>query len=483
MFFSESFPSHSTSGESDALAAQTMGQPQFRSLLAALSFDHMHHDSSSNEVSHPSRATEERKVVKTKAPKLETVPESPPVAAFNSCDKQSKQPPSHRTKPYSLFKRIKRSFKHGAKFNQKQQYPPSDTASEEDTENYDIPVVRPVRHRRNLVGTMDQDGNVEVEFYDAQQYDDGIKPDENFQSSHESESSLMEHFLDPEAGSGDLTATTTIRGGGRGAPRPPPPPPAELPLRFLRAGKNDPVVGMQRYEASLAWRKEFAVDTALRRAYPYFKLTKQHYLHAIHFTGHKGEPVFYEKPAQTNLKALQASGMGVPQLLEHYVMVIEYLWQAVERDDLARSIYVLDLEGIKMSDFVGDVMEFVKQASSLCNHHYPERAGGVFVINVPRWFNMIWSVIKPLIDEATLEKIQIFRGTPKETAELLQSRIPIHHLPPEYGGTSVPLGQSPQEQRLTAWMEHLNENTRLYGHAHCNDQSCPYCSWEMARSY
>ena len=40
----------------------------------------------------------------------------------------------------------------------------------------------------------------------------------------------------------------------------PPPPPTELPDRFLRAGKMDPVEGLRRYQATLEWRREQRMD-------------------------------------------------------------------------------------------------------------------------------------------------------------------------------------------------------------------------------
>jgi len=276
-------------------------------------------------------------------------------------------------------------------------------------------------------------------------------------------------------------ATASLRGGAVGPQLSPPPPPEKLPLRFLRAGKGDPTLGLQRYEQTLAWRKEFRVDTILMRPpHPQFELIKEHYRHFIHLRGHRNEPCFYEIPAKTNLKALREAGVSVDDLLMHYVSVIEFLWQVVEPSDLSRSIYVLDLDGIRLGDFVGDVMDFVKRASKLCSLHYPERAGTVFVINVPRWFNIIWRVVKPLVDEVTLEKIRIFRGNRMQTAQLLQEKIPIEHLPPEYGGLSVPLGQSPEERKFLAWLKH-NHSGRCPRTP--ENLSREYCSWVPVRSY
>jgi hypothetical protein len=322
----------------------------------------------------------------------------------------------------------------------------------------------------SLVGTLDPDGNVEVVFYDALQFEDNARNE----------------LLSSTA------VATTLRGGGSayrsGSPfqdcsshssfTPPPPAPKELPLRFLRAGKGDPVEGRRRYDATLAWRRENHIDTILQRPNPAFSLIKRHYLHYMHLRGRNNELCFYEFPAKTNLKLLSHAGVTVDGLVWHYTQVIEFMWQVVDRNDFAKSVYVLDLDGIRFGDFVGDVMDFVKKASSLCSLHYPERAGYVFVINVPRWFNLIWTAVKPLVDEATMDKITIFRGTRQETCDLLQTRIPLYNLPPEYGGTSMPLGQSPEEVELRDWMDHNNNRGKCAGAG-----SCRFCSFVPARRY
>lgn len=265
---------------------------------------------------------------------------------------------------------------------------------------------------------------------------------------------------------------------------PPPPPPQELPLRFLRAAKGDPVKGMRRYEATLAWRKESNVDTILRDANDKFDLIKQHYPHYCHGRGKNGEPCYYEMPTKTDLKALRAGGVTLDLLLRHYIMVTEFQWQYLERGDMQRSIYIIDLNGMRFGDFVGDVVDFVKRASALSSQHYPERAGYVFVINVPSWFKMIWSVIKPMVDEATLEKIYILRGT-KEISQKMEERIPLEHIPADYGGKGVPLGKSIEEGLLRELVEHNNDlatRGRTCNGTHGNPP-CKWCTWTPARSY
>ena len=164
-----------------------------------------------------------------------------------------------------------------------------------------------------------------------------------------------------------------------------PPAPKELPLRFLRAGKGDPIEGQRRYEATLQWRKENDIDGILFEAHPLYEMVKQHYPHYFHLRGKQGEPVFFEQPPKTDLVALKAGGMDLKGLVRHYIMVTEFQWQFIESNDFATSITVLDLEGMRMMDFVGEVVEYVKMCSQFSGQHYPERAGHVIVVNVPRW--------------------------------------------------------------------------------------------------
>lgn len=260
----------------------------------------------------------------------------------------------------------------------------------------------------------------------------------------------------------------------------PPPPPTELPLRFLRAGKGDPTEGLRRYEATLEWRSSEQIDTVLREPNFHFDLIKKHYPHYCYGRGKNGEPVYYEQPPQTNLKALREGGVSLQSLLRHYIMVAEFQWQFVCRDDLQRSIYIIDLNGIRFGDFVGEVVDFVKIASKLSAQHYPERAGYVFVINVPVWFKVIWTVVKPIVDEATLEKIYILK--PNEIMASLQERIDISNIPAEYGGNGPPLAESHEEIMLSELVKH--NNCIADGRPNCNGgSSCQFCSWVQPRSY
>jgi hypothetical protein len=351
-----------------------------------------------------------------------------------------------------------------------------------------------------LHGTMDPDGAVQDVFYDAVEFGDGDHGDE-FKLDFRRESVVLHNILANVINSDEIEAVLEepedrlireqserdLAAGedGVNAPLPPhPKPPKELPLRFLLAGKGNVEEGLKRYEATLEWRKEEKIDYILREPSPNFALIKQHYPHYYHGRGRAGECCYYEQPPKTNLKALKEGGVTIDALLHHYAMVTEFQWQMLERDDLARSITIIDLEGIRFMDFAGEVIDFVKRASAFTGQHYPERAGLVFVINVPGWFKVIWSVVKPMVDDVTLQKIYILRGK-EEVRDTMEEWIAPENIPIEYGGTSTPLGTSPEEKLMADLMDHNNALAR--GEKVCTGSKgsppCRFCSWVPARSY
>jgi hypothetical protein len=261
-----------------------------------------------------------------------------------------------------------------------------------------------------------------------------------------------------------------------------PPRPEELPLRFLRAGKNDPVEGQRRYEQTLAWREELGMDTILQDAHPNFDTIQKNYFTHPHLRGHSNEPVWYEKPPKLNLEALKKVNIGQEQLVRHYAMLTEFLWQYVEPGELSRSITVLDMGGIRVTDFAGEVVEITRKLSRAIGEHYPERAGYIFIVNVPYWFSAIWKVAQHFVDKSTLERIKILRGR-KEIRKALLERIPIENIPVEYGGTSVPLGQSREEMVLKEFMKHNNDREAGKGECEGMIGGCHYCTWRPSRRY
>lgn len=278
---------------------------------------------------------------------------------------------------------------------------------------------------------------------------------------------------------------------------PPPPPPEQVPQRFLDASNGDYAEAQRRYYNTLEWRQAEQIDTILREPFPHFYTIKQHYPHYFHGFGFRGQPVYYEFPAKADMKALKRAGLSFDQLIRYYNMITEFQWQMLSRDDTMTSIFIADLDGITLADFVGEAVELVKKASKVSAEHYPERAGLVFIINVPKWFKLIWKAIVPLVPETTLKKIFVLRGR-EEVLTTLAQHVPMENIPAEYGGASpMPLGQSAEEKLLADLVQYnlymataANSGVAsTWNHCFQSDPkqmeqlSCRFGNWAPARSY
>lgn len=218
--------------------------------------------------------------------------------------------------------------------------------------------------------------------------------------------------------------------------------------RFIAGEKGDEEKGRSRYLATLEWRKENNIDNILVTPHPNFEIIKRHYPQYFHGKTRDGLPVYYERPGKIDLPALKREGLSIDDLLRHYMYITEYLWRVVEPNDSGRSITVLDVSGIGMYDLGGEVLDFIKRASAFTGAHYPERSAHIFIVNIPGWFNMIWRMVKPMIDPVTREKVHMLKGS--AILNELETLIDLENIPSDFGGEGVALGESVEEHALAA---------------------------------
>lgn len=234
-----------------------------------------------------------------------------------------------------------------------------------------------------------------------------------------------------------------------------PPRPAQesdVPERFVRGCNGNTEEARQRWKVTLAWRAENNVDNILNEPQPDFKIIKQCYPHFFHGSSKAGHPVYYEQLGKINIARLRENGVTVERLLRYYVFLTEYLWNEIEPDPNGQLVTILDLEGVGLKDLGGEALDFMKQASKIVQEHYVERCHKMFLVNVPYVFSFIWKMVQPLINENTRRKITILSSDYTQ----IQNTIDSDQLPARYGGTSPPLGDSPQEEAFRNFVEVLN---------------------------
>lgn len=101
------------------------------------------------------------------------------------------------------------------------------------------------------------------------------------------------------------------------------------------------------------------------------------------------------------------------------------------------SCTILDLHNASLSYFWSnkDVRDYITEASKIGQDYYPECMGKFYIINAPWLFNGIFKVIKPWLDEVTVQKISV--SSSSVSKEELLKQIPKENLPKNLGGTCV----------------------------------------------
>lgn len=231
----------------------------------------------------------------------------------------------------------------------------------------------------------------------------------------------------------------------------------DTPPRFLAAEKGDTEKGTARFRETLNFRKQYGMWKMLKEAGPFFRVIKQHYPHFYHFKSKQGWCCYYEKVTKINLPGLKEAGVTLDDMVRHYMFSAEFLWTYLDPKEDGKSITIIDCEGMGISQLTGEVMGFIRGANSFYGRHFPEKAGRIFVINVPMLFSAIWKMVSPFIDPVTVQKVKIVRGKSNVTKALSED-IELSNIPKEYGGTcETPLGEAPEEKALFALQTELEK--------------------------
>lgn len=186
-----------------------------------------------------------------------------------------------------------------------------------------------------------------------------------------------------------------------------------------------------------------------------YRSTDPHYIHG---TARSGHYVYYERPGLANFPHLtKTSGLTHTQILRHYIFISEYVYTVLCPEEEAKMVSIWDITGVGMNDLIpgGDTYTMMKSMIKVMQTHYPERSAKLFIINAPRWFTRMWTMIRPLLDANTVKKIDIL-GT-DFLGKLTEYIDPID-IPQELGGSSTrPLGQSIEEAKLAQFVsDNLN---------------------------
>jgi hypothetical protein len=240
----------------------------------------------------------------------------------------------------------------------------------------------------------------------------------------------------------------------------------DVPITFTKWYGGNVARATKMYGRTLQWRKENDLDTILSIRQDHFHEIIKYYPHAIHGRSRDGCVVLYEILGRAQPKELEkVNGLTFDQLVWHFVLRNEYVFQKIctreeclrwdvcrddEERDLAENIppelegkgklmTVLDVKGIRIADITVDVISFIKKSSEIIDSHFPFRVQRLVICNAPSWFSSVWTMVARVLPDSVRKKISIIHGV-----DGLNAVIDPSQRPEEYGGTDVPLGQSPE---------------------------------------
>ncbi|KAF9050959.1 hypothetical protein BDZ89DRAFT_1056865 [Hymenopellis radicata] len=208
-------------------------------------------------------------------------------------------------------------------------------------------------------------------------------------------------------------------------------------LRFLRARKFDVALAKKMLYDCEEWRKSFGVDDIVKNFDFKERAELDRYYPAYyHKTDKDGRPLYIESFGKLDIDAVY-SIITPERHLKAWVLEYEKLlgirFPACSKavgHPIETSCSVLDLYNVSLGQFYR-VKDHLMAATSIGQNRYPETMGKFYIINAPWAFSAVWRLIRPWLDEVTVNKIDIIGYDYKDK---LLAQIPLENLPKEFGG-------------------------------------------------
>ncbi|KAF1794633.1 PH domain-like [Phytophthora cactorum] len=168
----------------------------------------------------------------------------------------------------------------------------------------------------------------------------------------------------------------------------------------------------ERYEATLAWRKEVMADSILSMPQPHYDTIK-----ASSKARQTRHPLYIEKVGSINIPQLKKLGVSQDTLFKHYLFAMEFRSNAEDVHHTGRAWH-------RHARYGGEVFEFIRRCTGVMQRHYPQRSFKIFIVNVPSWFGMAWkghtaktNILTEIESAAALLEVIDADNLPIDTAE------------------------------------------------------------------
>jgi hypothetical protein len=168
-------------------------------------------------------------------------------------------------------------------------------------------------------------------------------------------------------------------------------------------------VALKRVNKLLAWRESVRADSVLDEALP----------NAEHF--HACWPVAVHPPDAFGHAGLTERVGDQATVLRHRVQIMEAVQRLKALESRRRGhnvhkhVWIIDLEGVTVSLFAGDVRAFILDLVKLCTSKYTDTLHAMWILNTPYVFRAVWAVVATVLRSSTKEKIRMLGPSARAT--------------------------------------------------------------------
>lgn len=228
---------------------------------------------------------------------------------------------------------------------------------------------------------------------------------------------------------------------------PPPcslPPPSDLVLyRFLKGHKFHQETAGKFLRECLEFRKTHNLDSIRSNfpslpasSYPHVTSVLSVHPHVIlHGHDRRGQPLSVERLGYTNPE-MMIKTVPYSRMFEYHCYHMEGKSSLVDRlshrtGKVVRTVKIMDLSGLGRQHLNRKGLLYFKKLIDISQRNYPEMLGTLYVVNTPWIFSLGWSIVKPWLNEKTLEKIHVLGS---DYLQVLEKNIEPRFIPSFLGG-------------------------------------------------
>lgn len=189
------------------------------------------------------------------------------------------------------------------------------------------------------------------------------------------------------------------------------------------------------------------VDTLVERyeGHPNRVLLEKYAPGALYGVDKRGCPVYIDRIGKYDAPGI-LQAVTLAELSEHHVYELEVAERTKVKLGLEKNgvpfrkhIVIEDLGGLGWSHLSSATTDLAKSIIQLDESHFPESMHKMFIINTPWIFNTVWKIIKPIVSERTVAKIEICGS---DYLDKLREVMDDDQIPAEFGGSNAkPLAQ------------------------------------------